>query len=47
MQRRLIEKYGERVSVNGEEYWLSPTPERFVEAGVRGAEGVQALGEEV
>ena len=34
MQRRLIEKYGERVSVNGEEYWLSPTPERFVEAGV-------------
>ena len=34
MQRRLIEKYGERVSINGEEYWLSPTPARFVEAGV-------------
>ena len=34
MQRRLIEKYGERVSINGEEYWLSPTPERFVEASV-------------
>ena len=34
MQRRLIEKYGEKVIVNGEEYWLSPMPERFVEAGV-------------
>ena len=34
MQRGLIEKYGERVSVNGEEYWLSPTPERFMKAGV-------------
>lgn len=34
MQRGLIEKYGERVKVDGEEFWLSPTPRRFVEAGV-------------
>ena len=34
MQRRLIQKYGKRVSFNGEEFRLSPTPRRFMEAGV-------------
>lgn len=34
MQRRLIEKYGERATFNGEEFWLSPTPQRFMDAGV-------------
>lgn len=34
MQRGLIEKYGERVNVDGEEFWLSPRPQRLVEAGV-------------
>lgn len=34
MQRRLIEKYGQRASFNGEEFWLSPSPQRFMEAGV-------------
>ena len=34
MQRRLIEKYGERVTFNGQDFWLSPTPRRFMEAGV-------------
>lgn len=34
MQRRLIEKYGQRATFNGEEFRLSPTPRRFMEAGV-------------
>ena len=34
MQRRLIEKYGQRAIFNDEEFWLSPTPERFMQAGV-------------
>lgn len=34
MQRRLIQKYGEQVTFNGEEFWLSPTPRRFMDAGV-------------
>ena len=34
MQRRLIEKYGRCAPFNGQEFWLSPTPQRFMEAGV-------------
>ncbi len=34
MQRRLIEKYGRSAVFNDEEFWLSPTPQRFMEAGV-------------
>ena len=34
MQRGLIEKYGQQAAFNGEEFWLSPTPQRFIEAGV-------------
>ena len=34
MQRGLIEKYGRMASFNGEQFWLSPTPRRFIEAGV-------------
>ncbi len=34
MHRRLVERYGRQAIFNGEEFWLSPTPQRFMEAGV-------------
>ena len=47
MQRRLIEKYGQRVTFNDEEFWLSPTPDPLHAGRRRRVESLQALGPQV